>query len=342
MYVNIDGMKWPHISSIFLVVVVFFLFSSLFSKNEALAQTTVSPTSSAFLTYDNSTSGIKMQYPSNWLKLDLPILSKIRENNTQNVALFYSPDCSVGVNIRIEKLQSGTTLNQYINTYIDEARKNNPDIRIVESKNITHGGLPSHRIVSSGLFDIQGAAKRLNIQEILGYTINLKPINATGMENIVLYNDKAYLVGYSDSSGKGMDQISHATSSLFGGGSFDVCNILGMLSHSSPGMPGGLSSPGSPGPFGDLLKGLSNSSTGVIPQPTSNDLKNKYSQYLPTALKMFDSFQITSNGINNSGNVSPKPVLDQCQNLKAKLDTRLVNGEINTQQYDAIKQKIGC
>lgn len=63
---------------------------------------------------------------------------------------------------------------------------------------------------------------------------------------------------------------------------------------------------------------------------------------------MFDSFQIisndtnTSNDTNNSEIVYPELVPSQCQGLIPKLDARLVNGEINTQQYDVIKQKIGC
>jgi hypothetical protein len=119
-------MEWPHIPSVFLILLglsLLFQPTSFFSKNQAVAQTTVSPSLSTFLTYDNPKYGIKIEYPSNWFKPELPILSTIRENNTQNVALFYSPDCSVGVNIRIEKLQSGTTLNQYVNTYIAEAKK---------------------------------------------------------------------------------------------------------------------------------------------------------------------------------------------------------------------------
>ena len=36
---------------------------------------------------------------------------------------------------------------------------------------------------------------KLNILDVLGNLINLRPINAMAMENIVLYNDKAYLVG---------------------------------------------------------------------------------------------------------------------------------------------------
>jgi hypothetical protein len=162
------------------------------------------------------------------------------------------------------------------------------------------------------------------------------------MENIVLYNDQAYLVGYTDSSGKAMDQISHAISRLFGGISSDMCSIIGTMSNLPTGLPDGSGSPSNLGPFSGLLGGLSNSSTGGVAKPTSNDLKDKYSQYLPIAQKMFDSFQITSIGTNNSGNVSPKPVPGQCQGLLAKLDARLVNGEINTQQYDIIKQKIGC
>jgi len=69
-----------------------------------------------------------------------------------------------------------------------------------------------------------------------------------------------------------------------------------------------------------------------------SSLQDRYSQYLPTAQQIFDSFQIGSLGTKNSTVISSA----QCTDLIGKLNSRLVNGEIVSQQYDEIRKKIGC
>ena len=115
-------------------------------------------------------------------------------------------------------------------------------------------------------------------------------------------------MGYSDASGKIMDQISNILSGLSDGSS-NVCSLIG---------------------------GSSNGAGGLLSNSTTSDLQNKYSQYLPTAQQMFESFQITS------AVASPNATHSQCEYLLAKLNSRLVNGEITSQQYEEIRKKIGC
>jgi hypothetical protein len=150
-----------------------------------------------------------------------------------------------------------------------------------------------------------------------------------------------------------MDQLSSQIRSLLGGLSLDVCSLMADATGTpsdATGTPPSLftNSSGDTGLSNSLsqltgiFKGSSNSSTGAVSKPTSNSLKDKYVQYLPTAQKMFDSFQIMSNITNNSHTESSPKDPNQCQGLLTKLNTRLVNGEITTQQYDTIKKKIEC
>jgi hypothetical protein len=217
-----------------------------------------------------------------------------------------------------------TTLNQYINENIVSLKKDQPVLRIIESKNMTLAGLPAHKIMVTGLFDIAGALKRSGLEQLVGSMINFRPVNATTMEAIAIHGGDACVLGYSDASGKIMDQISNTLSGLSDGSS-NVCSLIGGSSNGA----GGLLSNGA----GGLL---SNGAGGLLSNSTNSDLQNKYSQYLPTAQQMFESFQITSAVV--SSNVTHS----QCENLLGKLNSRLVNGEITSQQYDEIRKKIGC
>ncbi|HKG88165.1 MAG TPA: PsbP-related protein [Nitrososphaeraceae archaeon] len=325
---------WLQLLSIYLVVLVLsFLFPStlFFIENNVIdiaqAQTAFSGDSSSFITYTNNDYGIKIQYPGNWIKVENIIVGQPADSGTQNVAIFYSPDCLVGVSIAIEKLANKTTLNQYVNLHTEELKKNQPSMGIIESKNITLAGFPAYRVVASGLVDIGASAARYNIPALLG-NITLSPFNATSMDNIVLHNNNAYVVGYTDSSGKSLDQFSNLSRTLYGL-PFDACSVFREAN-----LPTDTS--------GDLGGMLSNGPAGTDSEPISDNLTDGYSRYLPTAQKMFDSFQLTSIGTNDSISVPTGAAPSQCQDLIAKLNARLVAGEINTQQYDEIRQKIGC
>lgn len=324
-----------------VVLVLSFLFPSIpfFIENNVIdiaqAQTAVSGDSSSFLTYTNNDYGIKIQYPGDWIKVENIIVGQPADSDTQNVALFYSPDCLVGVSIAIEKLANKTTLNQYVNLHTEELKKNQPSMGIIESKNITLAGFPAYRVVASGLVDLGASAARYNIPALLG-NITLSPFNATSMDNIVLHNNNAYVVGYTDSSGKSLDQFSNLSRTLYGL-PFDACSVLreSNLPTDTSGDLGGMLS-------GDLGGMLSDGPAGTDSEPIPDNLTDGYSRYLPTAQKMFDSFQLTSIGTNDSISMPTGAAPSQCQDLLAKLNARLVAGEINTQQYDEIRQKIGC
>src|SRR5919198_961209 len=63
--------------------------STIFQHQQAMAQNTIeSSTMPSFLTYVNSTYGIKMQYPSDWLYKE----AKVSNNPVQTIVTFVSPN----------------------------------------------------------------------------------------------------------------------------------------------------------------------------------------------------------------------------------------------------------
>jgi hypothetical protein len=99
-----------------------------------------SPTRTKFLKYENSTYGIKMQYPSDWRVEGA--------SNSSIVALFYPQgDNASKVTVQIENLGNSFTPDQYLNGVMrgDVANyKDFPDIKFTDSttSNIVLAGHP--------------------------------------------------------------------------------------------------------------------------------------------------------------------------------------------------------
>lgn len=128
-------------------------------KQSALAQknattTTIAPSPSSpptkttnnFLTYQNPTYGIKIQYPPDWTE------SQTGLRAYTNIVAFYSPLENLSDMFPQQLLLSRThyskniTLNDYSN--LVNATLKQPGVQIVESKPITlTGGNPAHRVV---------------------------------------------------------------------------------------------------------------------------------------------------------------------------------------------------
>ena len=145
------------ISSILTITAMIVLISSLgVLKQPVLAQknaTITNLTSSAaaktmnnFLTYQNPTYGIKIQYPSDWT------ISQTGLRDYTNIVAFYSPLGNLSDMIPQQLLLSRThysqniALNDYSKLVNDTLKQ--PGIQIVESKSITlTGGAIAHRVV---------------------------------------------------------------------------------------------------------------------------------------------------------------------------------------------------
>lgn len=145
------------ILSILTIAAMMVLISSLgMLKQPVLAQKNATATTSSssttakamnnFLTYQNPTYGIKIQYPSDWT------MSQTGLRDYTNIVAFYSPLGNLSDMIPQRLLLSRThysqniSLNDYSKLVNDTLKQ--PGIQIVESKSITlTGGVLAHRVV---------------------------------------------------------------------------------------------------------------------------------------------------------------------------------------------------
>jgi eukaryotic-like serine/threonine-protein kinase len=146
------------ILSILTIAAMIVLMSSLGVLTQSvLAQKNATTTSSAsstaakktsdnFLTYQNPTYGIKIQYPSDWT------VSQTGLRDYTNIVAFYSPLGNLSDTIPQQLLLSKThysqniALNDYSKLVNDTLKQ--PGIQIVESKSLMlTGGAIAHRVV---------------------------------------------------------------------------------------------------------------------------------------------------------------------------------------------------
>jgi eukaryotic-like serine/threonine-protein kinase len=110
------------------------------------SSSTIAKAMNNFLTYQNPTYGIKIQYPSDWT------MSQTGLADYNNIVAFYSPLGNLSDMIPQRLLLSRThysqniSLNDYSKLVNDTLKQ--PGIQIVESKSITlTGGVLAHRVV---------------------------------------------------------------------------------------------------------------------------------------------------------------------------------------------------
>ncbi|HEY9386893.1 MAG TPA: PsbP-related protein [Nitrososphaeraceae archaeon] len=123
-----------------LFLVILLSLSSVISIRTTIAQTGQAD----FITYENPKFGIRVQYPSDWGRLDLSFLGASADID------FYPLDDTSGtkdVRIQVKQLPlQNMTLNQYTNTQI-----NSIEGQILESNVTTMANLPAHEIVFTNI-----------------------------------------------------------------------------------------------------------------------------------------------------------------------------------------------
>ena len=131
-----------------------------------LAQTTPA----SLLTYQNSTAGIKMQYPSNWNKQE----NGTRQDTQTDLVTFTPPTINsiASLDITVDDITDslGTTLAQYGSDEIGSLKQQfaNNDFKLIESKSsIILAGLPAYRIVYTSV-DQNTTTKDMEIGAIKG------------------------------------------------------------------------------------------------------------------------------------------------------------------------------
>jgi hypothetical protein len=123
-----------------LFLVILLSLSSVISIRTTIAQTGQAD----FTTYENPKFGIRVQYPSDWGRLDLSFLGA-----SADIDFYPLDDTSGAKDVRIQVKQlplQNMTLNEYTDTQI-----NSTEGQILESNVTTLGNLPAHEIVFTNI-----------------------------------------------------------------------------------------------------------------------------------------------------------------------------------------------
>jgi eukaryotic-like serine/threonine-protein kinase len=124
----------------FLILTILSSLSYVTTRQTTIAQTD----QTNFTTYENPTFGIRIQYPSDWGRLDLSFLGASADID------FYPLDDTSGakdVRIQVKTLPSqNMTLEQYTNTQIKSIEG-----QILESNATTLSGIEAHQLVFTNI-----------------------------------------------------------------------------------------------------------------------------------------------------------------------------------------------
>lgn len=153
------------------------------SPQEAIAQTTQQRhgNDNKMLTYENSTYGIQMQYPSNWHKEENVSIGSDNNSTLVDVVKFNSPSKNISdtfsesLDIKVDNISDikPITLAQYANDTINDLGQ---DFKIVESDtNATIADNPAYKLVYTGV------EEGVDLQAMLILTIK---------------GDKAYIISF--------------------------------------------------------------------------------------------------------------------------------------------------
>jgi hypothetical protein len=162
--------------SLFIGSLLCLLIFSSMSINTALAEGVGSVASSTNenaisgtpLTYENTTFGIKIDYPSNWIKL--------QPNDTYGIVNFDSPDKAAALSIIFINgvYQNIPSIEKLLKEQINDLKQTyQGNIRITEIKPVTLSGMPTYEVVydilSKGLRFMQIFAVQNSGEYVLTY-----------------------------------------------------------------------------------------------------------------------------------------------------------------------------
>jgi serine/threonine-protein kinase len=116
------------------------IITSLLSLSLTGQQTTIAQTNSKFVIYDNPTFGVRIQYPSDWGRLDLSFLQ-----DSADIDFYPLADTSLAKNVKIQVINlpsRNMTLEEYTNSQINPLEE-----KLLESNTTTLAGIPGYEIV---------------------------------------------------------------------------------------------------------------------------------------------------------------------------------------------------
>ena len=116
--------------------------SAISKSHIALAQTV-----NKLETYQNSSYGIRIQYPSDWEKQE----NGTKQDSQTNVVTFFPPASNASFDIAIDDItdEKGITISQYSGNSIDDLRQSAKDFKLVESSTtgVFLAGSPAYKLV---------------------------------------------------------------------------------------------------------------------------------------------------------------------------------------------------
>jgi hypothetical protein len=154
------------------LAILFMIISSIIlgSVQPSLAQhlpttantTQPTTTSTNFQTYSNAALGIKMKYPSDWLKLDLS-----RNNSSIPVVEFQSVGKPVALVLTSNINYRNVTLDTIVSTRENQLKHNGNILHLVSSTPATFAGHPAHKIIYTQLTP-QGKFELIQLISLVG------------------------------------------------------------------------------------------------------------------------------------------------------------------------------
>ena len=186
-----------HTKQFILAVVTLTILSSVFAaanmasftlqparaQNESAATsatTKTSPPTTDYRVYDNSTLGIKMEVPADWLYKEI-------NNTAVSFVTNASSTSRAAVVVLIENIPTNIPLDLFTQGSITNLQQGNPSFHLITSNTTTLASNPAHQIVFTS-------------PSAIGKYLN------KGMELWKLKNGKAYIIVYR--AGPGVDKFS--------------------------------------------------------------------------------------------------------------------------------------
>jgi hypothetical protein len=123
-------------------------------------------TSDQFKTFYDYNSGIKIQYPMDWINGDPDVITPWKTEKTANIsiiAMFYPSDFSGGVAVAVEKQSKNFTLEEELQDTIRSLEKSQPSIHLVESNKTIISGLPGYMFIYKGEFDLAKSFEKFGL-----------------------------------------------------------------------------------------------------------------------------------------------------------------------------------
>jgi len=150
------------LSGLLVVTIVLSLFPAVlsgFTLQIATAQqnstsiTSTNSNSTNFLSYSNSTYGIKIQYPSSWLK------EGSHNQSSNDIVKFRSPAATVPASLNIiggKPASQSIPLQVYINVSLYILRHSFDNFSLIDSNSTNLAGFPAYKIVYTGIIPSSG------------------------------------------------------------------------------------------------------------------------------------------------------------------------------------------